>query len=78
MQFFDPLTCIEIISSYYEKVIGRGDWYTLPEAVQKIKSKNFNSQKEKRLIDVLQYINQCRSLAKAKASLQGYVGQLIK
>lgn len=72
MQFFNPLTCIEIISSYYEKVIGRGDWYTLPEAVQKIKSKNFNSQKEKRLIDVLQYINQCRSLAKAKASLQGY------
>ena len=46
MQFFNPLTCIEIISSYYEKVIGRGDWYTLPEAVQKIKSKNFNNQKE--------------------------------
>lgn len=34
-----PLTCIEIVSSYYEKIIGKGDWYTLPEAVQIIQSK---------------------------------------
>ena len=72
MQFFQPLTCIEVVSSYYEKVIGRGDWYTLHEAIQKIKSKNFNSQKEKRLVDAVQYVSQCRSLAKAKASYQGY------
>lgn len=72
MQFFQPLTCIEVVSSYYERVIGRGDWYTLHEAIQKIKSKNLNSQREQRLIDALQHANQCRSLAKAKASLQGY------
>lgn len=71
-QFLDPVTCIEIVSSYYEKVIGKGDWYTLQEAVRKVKSKNFNSQKEKRLINALQYISQCRSLAKAKASLHDY------
>ena len=67
-----PLRCIEIVSSYYEKVIGKGDWYTLQEAVRKIKSKNFNSQKEKRLINALQYVSQCRSLAKAKAPLHDY------
>ena len=78
MQFFKPLTCIEIVSSYYEKVIGKGDWYTLQEAVQKIKSKNFNSQKEKRLIDALQYVSQCRSLAKAKALLHGYKLEAFK
>lgn len=72
MQFFQPLTCIEVVSSYYERVIGRGDWYTLQEAIQKIKSKNLNSQREQRLIDALQHVNQCRSLAKAKASYQGY------
>ena len=66
-----PLTCIEIISSYYEKVIGKGDWYTLSEAVQIIQSKNFNSQREQRYIDTLKYVSQCRSLAKAKASYQG-------
>lgn len=65
-----PLTCIEIVSSYYEKIIGKGDWYTLPEAVQIIQSKNFNSQKEKRFIDALKHVSRCRSLAKAKASYQ--------
>ena len=34
-------------------------------------SKNFNSQREQRYIDALKYVNQCRSLAKAKASYQG-------
>ena len=66
-----PLTCIEIISSYYEKVIGKGDWYTLSEAVQIIQSKNFNIQREQRYIDTLKYVSQCRSIAKAKASYQG-------
>ena len=66
-----PLRCVEIISSYYEKVIGKGDWYSLPEAVRIIQSKNFNSQREQRYIDALKYVNQCRSLAKAKASYQG-------
>ncbi len=67
----NPLTCIEIISSYYKKVIGKGNWYTLSEAVRIIQSKNFNIQKEKRYIDTLKYISQCRSIAKAKASYQG-------
>lgn len=66
-----PLRCVEIVSSYYEKVIGKGDWYSLPEAVRIIQSKNFNSQREQRYIDALKYVNQCRSLAKAKASYQG-------
>ena len=67
----NPLTCVGIVSSYYEKVIGKGDWYSLPEAVRIIQSKNFNSQREQRYIDALKYVNQCRSLAKAKASYQG-------
>ena len=66
----DPLTCVEIVSSYYEKVIGKGDWYTLSEAVQIIQSKNFNIQREQRYIDTLKYVSQCRSIAKAKASYQ--------
>jgi hypothetical protein len=65
-----PLRCVEIVSSYYEKVIGKGDWYSLPEAVRIIQSKNFNSQKEKRYIDTLKFVSQCRSLAKAKAFYQ--------
>ena len=67
----DPLTCVEIVSSYYEKVIGKGDWYTLSEAMQIIQSKNFYIQREQHYIDTLKYVSQCRSLAKAKASYQG-------
>lgn len=66
----NPVTCIEIVSNYYKKVIGKGDWYTLSEAIRIIQSKSFNSQKEKRLINAIKYVSQCRSLAKAKASCQ--------
>lgn len=61
-----PVKCIDIVSDYYKKTIGKGDWYSLSEAVQIIQSKNFNSQREKRYIDALKYISHCRSLAKAK------------
>lgn len=61
-----PATCIGIISNYYKKTIGKGDWYCLPEAIRLIKSKKFNHPREQRLINALKYVNQCRSLAKAK------------
>ena len=68
---FNPVTCIKIISDYYARVIGKGDWYTLSEAIQIIKSKGFNCQREDRLINALKDVSQCRSLAKAKASYKG-------
>ncbi len=62
----NPVKCIEIVSDYYKKTIGKGDWYTLSDAMQIIKSKNFNSQKEKRLLDTLKEVNTRRSLSEAK------------
>lgn len=64
----NPVKCIEIVSDYYKKTIGKGDWYALSDAMQIVKSKNFNSQKEQRLITALKYISDCRSLSKAKSS----------
>ena len=64
----DPILCVTIISNYYNKVIGKGDWYTLSTAIQIIKSKCFNSQKEQHLINALQDVSRCRSLVKAKES----------
>lgn len=69
----NPVTCIGIVSNYYKKVIGKGNRYTLSEAVHIIQSKNFNSQKEKRLINAIKYVSQYRILA--KASFQA--GELI-
>lgn len=64
----DPIRCVTIISNYYDKVIGKGDWYTLSTATQIIKSKGYNCQKEQHLINALKDVSRCRSLAKAKAS----------
>lgn len=64
-------TCIDVIDTYYKKIIGRGDWYTLREAVRMIQLQHFNSQKEDRLIKALKLVNDCRSIAKAKAAYQG-------
>ena len=66
-----PLTCVDIVISYYEKVIGKGGWYTLSEAVQIIRSKNFNRQREQHYTDTLKYVGKRRSIAKAKASYHG-------
>lgn len=66
-----PEVCIDIVEDYFIKIIGKGDWYTLQAATKKIKEQHFHKQKENRLIEALQYVNQCRSLAKAKASLEG-------
>lgn len=63
--------CIDKISSYYNRIIGRGDWYTLREAVCMIQLQHFHSQKEERLIKALKRVNDYHSVAKAKAACQG-------
>lgn len=63
--------CMDRINEYYNKTIGRGHWYTLQLATSLIRSHHFNRQKEHRLIDALQFVNQCRSITKAKEAYQG-------
>lgn len=63
--------CIDMIDSYYKKTIGKGDWYTLQEAIRMIQSHHFNRQKEERLVKALKLVNDCRSVARAKAAYQG-------
>jgi len=66
-----PDKCNQIIEYYFNRIIGKGDWYTLHEAIQIIKSHGYNSQHKKRLIDALQLVSQCRSVAKAKTFYHG-------
>lgn len=65
------ITCNDIISDYFEITIGKGDWYSLKAAIQKIQYQRFRKQKEKRLIEALQFVSDCRSLSKAKSLLHG-------
>ena len=71
-ELLSPFNCVKVVSNYYKRIISSGDWYTLQEAIHIVEEQHFNSQKEKRLVNALQIVNQCRSLAKAKASCQGY------
>lgn len=68
----------EQIHSYWNKVICKGDWYTMQEAIRIIESKPFNSQKKKRLIDALQLVSLHRSIATAKSLLTGYQLEAFK
>lgn len=62
----------EEVHYYWNKVIGKGDWYSMQEATRIIQSKHFNSQKENRLIEALQFVSLHRSIATAKSLLEGY------
>ena len=62
----------EQIHSYWNKVIGKGAWYSMQEAIRIIESKHFNCQKKKRLIEALQIVSLHRSIATAKSLLKGY------
>lgn len=66
------------IHYYWNKVIGKGDWYTMQEAIHIIQSKHFNIQKENRLIEALHFVSQHRSLATAKSLLKGYELEAFK
>lgn len=73
-KYYDLLdypACLEQINLYYKSTIGGGDWFSLSRARRIIKTEHFNSQKEKRLLDALYEVNQCRSLASAKVKHQG-------
>lgn len=65
------VACSDIIDRYYKKAIGRGDWYTLQEAIRIIQFQHFNRQKEERLVKALKLVNDCRGVARAKAAYQG-------
>ena len=66
-----PEFCQEIINGYFHKTIGQGHWYSLQAAISLVRSYNFNSQKENRLIDAQELVNNCRGVVNAKEAYQG-------
>ena len=67
-----------IITKYYQRIIGCGDYYTLELARKQVEARNFHPKKTKRLIDVLEHVNQCRGISKAMATLQGQIREDFK
>lgn len=63
--------CKEIIKKYFNKVIRRGDYFTLNEAIRQVQLQHFSKKKEARLIMELRRINQFRGIHKVRSTLQG-------
>ena len=63
--------CADIIRDYFNRVIRRGDYFTLEGAIREVQSNHFKRKKEVRLISELRRINQSRGIHKVKATLQG-------
>ena len=62
--------CRKVMTDYFYRVIRRGSWYTYKDATREVARQNFNSQRKQRLIDALEFVSNCRSLAKAKSVLE--------
>ena len=62
--------CEKMITGYYYKTIGRGDYYSLEEARKKVKSMNFSRNKEERLLNALKLVRRHCGIFKAKSHLQ--------
>lgn len=63
--------CEKVVISYYYKTIGKGDYYSLNGAREKIKSMNFSQNKENRLLNALKLISLHHGISKTKSLLQG-------
>ena len=59
----------DIIYKYFYKVIRKGNYFTLDGARWIIKKHNFRLEKETRLLETIEFINECRGIAKAKEKL---------
>jgi hypothetical protein len=58
----------DVLYSYFSRIIGFGDYYTLTRAKAEIEKK-CRSTKTDRLIAVLELVNKCRGIHKARAKL---------
>ncbi|MCL2187777.1 MAG: hypothetical protein FWC16_01950 [Defluviitaleaceae bacterium] len=59
----------EIIEKYFYKTVRKGNYLTLEGAIWMVKRCNFRRDKEERLINTLELVNECRGISKAKAKL---------
>ena len=58
-----------IVSQYYQKIVGKGDYLTLDGARKVVQSHEFRADKEKRLLWALELISLKRGITKAKEGL---------
>lgn len=61
----------DIVRKNFNRILRKGDYFTLDGAESIIKSYHFRPDKEERIIETLEFVNECRGIAKAKSKLHG-------
>jgi len=59
-----------IIRSYFQKIVGKGDYLTLDAARWMVERCGFQHRKQERLIWTLELVNECRGIAAAKSKVK--------
>ncbi|WIW71473.1 hypothetical protein [Anaerosinus gibii] len=70
-EMWSDKVCEDVVTKYFNKVVRKGDYFTLAGARWMVEAYNFRQDKEERLIYALELINECRGIAKAKSKLLG-------
>lgn len=66
--FLNEKLSLDTIKYYYDKTIGKGDYYKLDKAIEKVNLSNHTPGTKEKLINVLKEVNSNRSIWKAKIS----------
>lgn len=61
----------DIIRKHFNRIIRKGDYFTLDGARSIVESYNLRRDREDRIVYALELINECRGIAKAKSKLHG-------
>lgn len=61
--------CDNIIRKHFHKVLRKGDYFTFDGARSIVESYNFRQEKEDRILDTLELVNESHGIANAKAKL---------
>lgn len=69
-EMFSDSLASQVLTRYFNKIIGAGNYYTLDAARKMILRRNFKLQKEHRLISTLEFVNSMRGIANAKSALK--------
>lgn len=70
-EMWSDKVCEDVVTKYFNKVVRKGDYFTLAGARWMVEAHNFRQDKEERLIYALELINECRGIAKAKSKVLG-------
>lgn len=59
----------DVILRYWKRVVGMGDWYSLPEAKKRVMASDRRADFKKGVVEVLELVNKYHGVARAKAAL---------